>query len=139
MPPKGGKKKRYVFKAILMSRLELWQSGDLLSLWKDARLDANCSLSQRHGNNSTTQNVRNRKRALVLAREGRYRNAMRSLSSLGTASPDDSDVLSQLQQCHPQHILPDFIDDIPPPLSVDSESVLAALRAFPRASSPGAS
>ena len=64
---------------------------------------------------------------------------MRSLSSLGTAAPDDIDVLSQLQQCHPQHVLPGFIDDIPPPLSVNSESVLAALRAFPRAPSPGAS
>ena len=29
MPPKGGKKKRHVIKAILMSRLEVWQSGDL--------------------------------------------------------------------------------------------------------------
>ena len=64
---------------------------------------------------------------------------MRSLSSLGTAAPDGIDVLCQLQQRHPQHVLPGFIDDIPPPLSVNSESVLAALRAFPRASSPGAS
>ncbi len=59
MPPKGGKKKRHVIKAILMSRLEVWQSGDLLSLWKDARLDVNCSLSQKHGNNPTTQSIRN--------------------------------------------------------------------------------
>ena len=36
-PPRGGKKKRHVISACLLSRLKQWQSGDLVSLWIDAR------------------------------------------------------------------------------------------------------
>ena len=39
-PPRGGKKKRYVVSAFLSNRLHQWQAGDIVSLWKDARLDA---------------------------------------------------------------------------------------------------
>ena len=86
---------------------------------------------------SVTQN--NIKCALAIAREGHFSKAMQCLGSCGTAAHNDTEALDELLQHHPQHILPDWSDDIPPPLTVSSESVLSALRDFPKASSPGAS
>lgn len=54
---------------------------------------------------------------------------MRCLDSL--AGPDDINALQELGQSHQQHVLPVLLDDMPPPLVVNSDS------AFPRASSPG--
>ena len=135
-PPRGGKKKRYVIKALLKDRLERWQSGDLVSLWSEARSEAYHITS--HFMESSIHQV-NAKRSLTLAREGRFRDAMRSLGSHGTAAFDDIDVTLELQQRHPCHDLPEWNCDIPPPLTVTSDSVLAALLSFPRGSSPGAS
>ena len=136
-PPHGGKKKRYVVKGMLKSRLEQWESGDIMSLWRDARCDASNLTSGVLKSVSVSQ--RNTRQALTLAREGRYSNAMRTLGSLGTAAPGDLTAICELQQRHPSHDLPPWVDDIPPSLTVSSESVLTALCSFPRATSPGAS
>ena len=64
---------------------------------------------------------------------------MRILGSQGVANYDDKDVIIELQDRHPSHSPPVWSDNIPPPLTVDSSSVLNALRAFPRGTSPGAS
>ena len=136
-PPRGGRKKRYVVKSILQSRLDRWQSGDLPSLWADARADAISHMSSSSKKPSIAQN--NARRSLALAREGRFRDAMRVLGSYGLAASDDNDAIHELQQRHPCHSLPEWNTDIPPTITVNQDSVLTALRAFPRGSSPGAS
>ena len=64
---------------------------------------------------------------------------MQSLGSAGCAPYDDSSALEELQERHPDHPLPVWNDAIPPSLTVTVSSVLSALHAFPRASSPGSS
>ena len=75
----------------------------------------------------------------ALAAEGRFGDAMRALGSNGTASPDDQGTLNEMQDRHSKADLPPWSDDIPPPLVVDDTVVMAALRLFPRGSSPGGS
>ena len=135
-PPRGGKKKRHVVKAELLSRLQRWQAGEIASLWEDARSDA--KHHDKKCKHSCTAGI-NTRRSLRLAREGRFSNAMKALGSLGCASPDDTSALTELRQRHPEHSLPAWNEDIPPPLTVSSASVLAALRAFPPATSLGGS
>ena len=98
-PPRGGRKKRVAVKSLLLSRLEPWTSGDIQSLWFEARLNADCRQSSNCKSSPVDQI--NRKRALAYAREGRYRDAMRCLGSLGIASPHDSKVLEEIYQRHP--------------------------------------
>ena len=81
----------------------------------------------------------NARRAVRFAREGRFSIAMQSLGSAGCAPYDDSSALEELQERHPDHPLPVWNDAIPPSLTVTVSSVLSALHAFPRASSPGSS
>ena len=137
-PPRGGRKKRVVVKAVLLSRIRRWLEGDFVSLWEEARLDAS------HGDKSANRShvsldSANAKRSLSLAREGRYSDAMRSLGSSGCAPHDDPSAVSELRSRHLDHCLPSWNTDIPSPLVVTSSSVLAALHGFPKASSPGGS
>ena len=76
-------------------------------------------------------------RAINLAR-GRFRLAMQNLGSQGCASYNNSDALADLLGQHPVSDLPPWSDSTPPPLVVESVAVLAALWAFPKATSPGA-
>ena len=84
-------------------------------------------------------NQRNARKALSLAREGQYGQAMRILGSAGCAPNDDISALDDLRLRHPTHDLPHWSDNVPPPLVVDSTAVMATLQAFPRGSSPGGS
>ena len=132
-PPRAGKQKRYEVKDILSSRLRQWQECDILSLWNDARIQ---STSQRGVHPSSTLSTSNARRSLKLSREGRFADAMRALGSQGCASQDDPAALTEIKSRLPEHSLPVWHDDVPAPLVVDFESVLAALEAFPRGSSP---
>ena len=137
-PPRGGKKKRVVVKAVLLSRIQRWLEGDFVSLWEEARLDAS------HGNKSANRShvsldSANAKRSLSLAREGCYSDAMRLLGSSGCTPHDDPSAVSELRSRHPHHCLPSWNTDILSPLVVTSSSVLAALHGFPKVSSPGGS
>ena len=136
-PPHAGKKKRYVMKALLHSRLERWLAGDLVALWRDTRLESSYRPVGPSKNVTVTQS--NIKRAVAIAREGNFAKAVQSLGSSGTAAPNDMEALDELLHRHPQHALPDWSNDIPPSLTVSPDSVFAALRGFPKASSPGAS
>ena len=80
-----------------------------------------------------------RSRALRLAAEGRFGDAMRTLGSNGTAPSTDPSALEEMQRRHPQSELPSTSEDVPSPLMVDQEQVLSALRFFRRGSSPGGS
>ena len=133
VPSRGGRKKRHVIKNILSSRIHRWQQGDLLSLWQEARKDSKNNLSC--SNASVAQ--ANIHRSLKLAMKGRYSDAMNTLRSQGCASRDDPSVFTELKHRHPIHTLPDWSEDIPSPLVVDSQAVLHALEAFPRDTSPG--
>ena len=64
---------------------------------------------------------------------------MCSLGSLGCASSDVNEAFEELVGRHLIHNLPSLSDDISPSLVVDSAAILAALKAFPKCSSPGAS
>ena len=129
-PPRGGKSKRCAVKTILNTRLLRWKKGDLCGLWQEAKAEARPRkvLSVQHSNSI---------QALRLAKEGRYGDAMRSLSSQGCASHDNEDALTDLQRRHPDHVLPTWCEELPPPLVADSSTVLSCLQAFPRGSSPG--
>ncbi|XP_062510283.1 uncharacterized protein LOC134186046 [Corticium candelabrum] len=135
-PPRGGKKKQVIVKTILLSRIRRWKEGDLVSLWEEARLDSYRSGKNFNANHTSLESA-NAKQAFSLAREGRYGDAMRLLSSSGCAPHDDLSAVSELQERHPYHSLPVWITEIPAPLVVTSSSVLEALRGFPKASSPG--
>ena len=110
----------------------------MVSLSEEARLDF-CRSGKNFNANHTSLESANAKRALSLARESRYGDAMRSLSSSGCAPHDDLSAVSELQERHSYHSLPVWDTEIPAPLVVTSSSVLKALRGFPKASSPGGS
>ena len=38
-PPRGGRKKQYTVKAIILERLRRWQRDDLVALWLETRID----------------------------------------------------------------------------------------------------
>ena len=120
-----------------MSRLKQWKNGDLVSLWLAARLDARC-----YNNNNSSDSAlssSNARRAIRLSREGRYSDAVRSLSSEGCVDYSNSAAFAELLACHPDHSLPDGHMEMPAPLVIESKQVLECLKAFPRGSSPGAS
>ena len=102
--PRGRKKKRFVIKKLLLSRLRQWQQGDLIILWKEARQEG-LGQSQLTCQSVSISKV-NARRSLNLAREGRFGDAMKALGSHGCASRDDADTLQELQSRHPQHALP---------------------------------
>ena len=134
-PPRGGRKKRYAVGASIVARLKRWQQGDLVALWQDARAEG-----KHRGNSSGTElSKTNTSRALRLAAEGRFRDAMRPLGSHGSALSTDPAALEEMQRGHPQSELPSPSEDVPTPLLVDQEQVLSALRSFRRGSSPGGS
>ncbi len=133
-PRRGGKKKRHVVSACLLSCLQQWQAGDPVSLWIEARNNAICNIKVRK---SFTLSQRNTRHVLFLASESRCGDAMRSLRSNGCDPANDLDSFEELKFCHPSQPLPEWSEDIPPPLCVNSLSVMEALQTFPRASSPG--
>ena len=81
-PVRGGRKKIHVSSACLLSRLQQWQSGDLVSLWIDARNNSRCHNTVCGSSNQSQINTRH---ALFLASEGRFGDAMWTLRSCGSA------------------------------------------------------
>ena len=92
LPPQGGRKKRVVINSLLAARLRQWQNGDLMNLWQEARLDADARLSRDSQAECLKQSTV--RRAINLAREGRFSLAMRNLGSQGCASYNNSDTLA---------------------------------------------
>ena len=81
----------------------------------------------------------NARRALLLAMDGSYADAMRTLCSTGCASPTDPSALEEIASRHPIADLPTWSESPPPPLVVDRDAVMSALSSFSRGSSPGGS
>ena len=73
------------------------------------------------------------------AGKSRFRDAMRSLGSLGCATTDDQAAVEEIMKQHPENDLSDWNSDISPPVTVSSASVLEVLQNFPRGTSPGGS
>ena len=135
-PPRGGRQKRHVVKASILSRLHRWQRGELVELWREVRTDAR----PREATGGAEAVARgNARRALRLAMVGRYSDAMQALGSHGCASPGDEEALQDMLRRHPHQDVPEWSDAPPAPLVVEPEFVLAALKGFPRGSSPGSS
>ena len=135
-PPRSGRRRRYVIKSLISDRLLCWQEDNgIIALWDEARSESHHWNRGKEG----VEALNNARRALRWAREGRYSNALRALGSQGIAPPSDTTALLELQKRHPQRLLTTLDENIPTPITVDSERVLCALRAFPQGSSPGGS
>ena len=135
-PPRGGRRKRYVVSACIAARLRRWQQGDLVDLWREAREDGRPRAATCGAESIARDNAR---RALRLAKDGRYGDAMRALGSTGCASPTDPAALQEICARHPSADLPEWSEHSPPALVVDREAVLSALCSFSRGASPGGS
>ena len=138
VPQRGGRKKRYVIKSLISSRLHRWQNGELLDLWQEAVSEATSSNPSLDPASVKKSNIR---RCRKLAQDGRFADAMRSLTSQGCASSNAEDALQDLYHRHPQNPLPSVSMDSsssPPPLTITPANVITALKAFPRGTSPGA-
>ena len=112
--------------ATLSRRLCQGQAGDFITLWREARLDA----SQQSNGRRISQRQLNTKRALFLAREGCFRDAIRSLNSQGCAQEDNTKALEELRRRHPSHQLPEWTDPLTASLCPDSDFVLEILKKF---------
>ena len=64
---------------------------------------------------------------------------MHALGLHGCASPSDGEALQGMLRRHPRQGMPEWSDSSPAPFVVEPEFVFAALRGFPRGSSPGSS
>ena len=135
-PPRGGRKKRYVVAKLIIERLHRWLDGDLEALWLEALNEVPNKTPS-----ILTADVAdsNAKRAIRLAQEGRYSDAMRALVANGRTSPDNVEALNDIIARHPRHSLPTQSDNhtISPSITVDSCGVTFALKRFPHGSSLG--
>ena len=102
-----------------------------MSLWRDAILDDTQQQSKARRKSLSQLNA---KRVLFLAKEGRFRDVIKSLTSHGYAE-GDAKALQKLHQRHPTHQLPAWIYSQPPSLCANSDLVFQALKKFTRASS----
>ena len=130
-PPRGGRKKWCAVDALIVCRIRRWHDGDLEALWLEARNDSSSRRAPSNVGDAVRGNV---KRALRLAREGRYSDAMQALGSIGYAPSDNVDALNDIMSRHPTHPLPvtPVGHTIPPFLTVDQHAVSCALKSFPR-------
>ena len=136
--PTGGRKKRYVVANLIIERLHRWLDGDLEALWLEARNEVP------HKTPSTlTVDVAdsNAKRAIRLAQEGQYSDAMRALVANGRTSADNVEALNDIIARHPHHSPPTQSDNhtISPSININLCGVTFALKRFPHGSSPGGS
>jgi len=129
-------RRRFVISSILLDRLHLWnQSGGISLLWASLQDDLRVCKHKKGSDSSFCKS-----RALFWAREGRYSNALQSLSSQGIAGFDDDSAYKDLLARHPSSPCPDSgAKSTVPALTVDESMVLTCLRAFPKGTSPGAS
>ena len=129
-------RRHFVISSILLDRLHLWnQPGGISHLWASLQNDLRVC---KRGEGPCSSFCK--PHALFWAREGRYSNALQSLSSQGIAGFDDDSVYKDLLACHPSSPCPDNdVKSTVPALTVDDSMVLTCLRAFPKGTSPGAS
>ena len=106
---------RFVVSSVLLDRLHLWnQSGDIHSLWSFLQDDLKISKPCREAPlGSSCKSC-----ALLWDREGRYSNALQTLSSQGVAGHDDDSVYQDLLNRHPSSACPDTCDMSPNSLTV---------------------
>ena len=123
------------------SRLRRWAAGDLLPLWEEATANGH-TLSQRLSSSvtsTTSQRCHNARRARRAVQDGLYSKAIKSLTSVGIASPSP-EVLREMQEKYPQAPPPSLPSGpVPRPLSLSESSVLNAIKSFPNGSAPGPS
>ena len=80
------RKKRCVVSSLLSSCLNRWQEGQLVDLWREARVALPCIFQ------TTLQKI-NITRSINLAQESCYGGAIRGLTSTGCAPHHDKDAL----------------------------------------------
>jgi len=128
-------RRRFVMSSVILDRLHLWsQPGGIHTLWSSLLDDLKVSKPVRGPSDSSC-----RARALFWAREGRYSNALQTLSSHGVASHDNDSAYQELLNRHPSSLCPDISEVSSKPLTIDDSMVLKCLKAFPKGTSPGAS
>ena len=113
MPLLRQRRRRFILASVLLDRLHLWSQPDgLYNLWKALQDDLHVSRSN-HCIQSSKHNI---SRALFWAREGRYSNAVQSITSTGVADKNDDLGFQELLQRHP-------VSD-PPPCSAPKTASL---------------
>ena len=136
MPPLRQRRRHFILPSVLLDRLHLWSQLDgLYNLWEALQDDLHVSRSS-HCIKSSKHNI---SRALFWAREGRYSNAVQSLTSTGVADKNDDLAFQELLQRHPVSDPPSCSAPKTASLVVDESAVLICLKGFPRGTSPGAS
>ena len=83
IPATNSQRRRFVMSSVLLDRLHIWnQSGSFHSLWNSLLDDL--KISKPRG--GVSHGLYCKARALFWAREGRYSNALQTLSSQGVAA-----------------------------------------------------
>jgi len=128
-------RRRFVMSSVVLDSLHLWsQPGGIRTLWYSLLNDLKVSKSARRSSDGSC-----RARALFWAREGRYSNALQSLSSQGVASHDNDSAYQEFLNRHPSSLCPEISEVSSKSMTVDESMVLKCLKAFPKGTSPGAS
>ena len=96
--------------------------------WKSLQDDL-CVRKSTSGPQTKSYNV---SRALFWAREGRYSNAVQSLTSTGVADKNDDCAFQELIERHPTSDPPSCSAPKSASLVVDESAVLMCLKGFPR-------
>ena len=130
--------------SLLCDRLNKWKSGvdGILDLWQAAGALQWGSSARSVTTSAESLENGNIRRALRLASDGRYGNALRALGSRGVASYDNVAARDDLIHRHPQNVVPSRCSDVPVSLVVEPSVVLYALCSFPKgtsSTSPGSS
>ena len=130
MPPLRQRRRCFIFASILLDRLHLWSQPDgLYNLWKALQDDLHVSRSSHCIQSSKHIFL---ELQLFWAREGRYSNAVQSLTSTGVADKNDDLAFQELLQRHPVSDSPSCSAPKTASLVVDESAVLICLKGFPR-------
>ena len=128
-PPRGGKQHQDQAIAYTMHRLERWQAGECVDLWRSLR-----ERRARPNQSPDDELAARHRRCLSLLQEGRYADACKALISTGTVRRTPA-TEAALRAKHPSADPPDLSDLGPPsPAAVpdiDVDARLAARDAAP--------
>eukprot|EP00662_Eupelagonemidae_sp_cell21_P008431 gene8430-biopygen11779 len=136
-PPRAGKKHKRESQLFIRHRLERWLEGShaRLQLWEDI------SKPRRTANRKNDSNPKEKqqKRAIALTQEGRYHDALRTLTAPAAVECTEKNVRI-LESKHPAPSRPPLREEeppIPPTTKFPCEEVCKNIRAFPKGSAGG--
>ena len=124
---------------LVMSRIQRWLAGDLVALWSEAVAEGQFLSRHAQSSSPSSQLSRNIKRAKLAVQDGQYSKAIKTLTSVGLATPS-AEVLQEMPVKHPQIAPPTLPPGSVPPSTTVTESVVRkGVRSFSNGSAPGPS